>query len=67
MLLGDIVSSHRRYRELFRSAPELSGLSQHPMWAIEDARLATAETLLAQKLANHTELMVTPREGQVDA
>lgn len=64
MLLGDIASNHRRYRELFRSAPELSGLFQHPMWAIEDARLAAAETLLAQKLANPEELMAAMREGQ---
>ena len=60
-LLAKILSSHRRYRVLFRSAPELTGLSQHPMWAIDNQRRLSAEALLAEKLSNPDELLRSHR------
>jgi hypothetical protein len=58
-LLAEILSNHRRYRVLFRSAPELSGLSQHPMWAFDDEKLSSAEALLTEKLRKPEELLRT--------
>ena len=56
-LLTEILSNHIRYRFLFRSAPELSGLSQHPMWAIDDKKLSSAEALLTETLRSPSGLL----------
>ena len=56
-LIRDVLSIHRRYRELFSNSKKLTFLSRHPAWAIEERKLSDAENLLAKKLADPRELM----------
>ena len=49
-LLRDVISNYRRYRGLFRAAPELANLSLHPMWEMGEIRLAEANKILSEKL-----------------
>ena len=56
-LLAEVLSNHRRYRDLFGSAAEMTWLSQHPMWVIDGQKLSSAEGLLTEKLRNPDRLL----------